>query len=80
MQRSGNALADFTVNPRVFFISASEKIRGHGIPEALEAILLGRSRLDAKVERSVRQRFNQPAEGILPKCLRIVIMARPWPR
>ncbi|HEY4191910.1 MAG TPA: chloride channel protein [Mesorhizobium sp.] len=27
----------------------SEKIRGHGIPEALEAILLGRSRLDAKV-------------------------------
>jgi hypothetical protein len=26
-----------------------EKIRGHGIPEALEAILLGRSRLDAKV-------------------------------
>ena len=115
MQRPGNALADFTVNPRVFFISAlafvvglfasfiavaliwlinlvtnvaffgrfsaeasspanshlglglilvpvagslliglmarygSEKIRGHGIPEALEAILLGRSRLDAKV-------------------------------
>jgi len=27
----------------------SEKIRGHGIPEALEAILIGRSRLDAKV-------------------------------
>jgi len=27
----------------------SEKIRGHGIPEAMEAILLGRSRLDAKV-------------------------------
>jgi H+/Cl- antiporter ClcA/CBS domain-containing protein len=27
----------------------SEKIRGHGIPEALEAILLGRSRLDPKV-------------------------------
>ena len=27
----------------------SEKIRGHGIPEALEAILLGRSRLDFKV-------------------------------
>jgi chloride channel protein, CIC family len=27
----------------------SEKIRGHGIPEALEAILLGRSRLDLKV-------------------------------
>ncbi|RVD65183.1 chloride channel protein [Mesorhizobium sp. M7A.F.Ca.ET.027.03.2.1] len=27
----------------------SEKIRGHGIPEALEAILLGRSKLDAKV-------------------------------
>jgi chloride channel protein, CIC family len=27
----------------------SEKIRGHGIPEALEAILLGRSRLNAKV-------------------------------
>jgi H+/Cl- antiporter ClcA len=27
----------------------SDKIRGHGIPEALEAILLGRSRLDAKV-------------------------------
>jgi H+/Cl- antiporter ClcA len=27
----------------------SEKIRGHGIPEALEAILLGRSRLDVKV-------------------------------
>ncbi len=27
----------------------SEKIRGHGIPEAIEAILLGRSRLDAKV-------------------------------
>src|SRR5215469_1418656 len=115
MVRPGNALADFTVNPRVFFISAlafvvglfasfiavaliwlinlvtnvaffgrfsaeaaspanshlglglilvpvvgsliiglmarygSEKIRGHGIPEALEAILLGRSRLDAKV-------------------------------
>jgi len=115
MERTGKALADFTVNPRVFFISAlacvvglfasfiavaliwlinlvtnvaffgrfsteasspanshlglglilvpvvgsliiglmarygSEKIRGHGIPEALEAILLGRSRLDAKV-------------------------------
>lgn len=27
----------------------SEKIRGHGIPEALEAIIIGRSRLDAKV-------------------------------
>lgn len=27
----------------------SEKIRGHGIPEALEAILLGRSRLELKV-------------------------------
>jgi H+/Cl- antiporter ClcA/predicted transcriptional regulator len=27
----------------------SEKIRGHGIPEALEAILLGQSRLSAKV-------------------------------
>jgi len=27
----------------------SQKIRGHGIPEAIEAILLGRSRLDAKV-------------------------------
>ena len=27
----------------------SEKIRGHGMPEAIEAILLGRSRLDAKV-------------------------------
>ena len=27
----------------------SEKIRGHGIPEALEAILIGRSRLSAKV-------------------------------
>src|SRR5436305_1585625 len=27
----------------------SDKIRGHGIPEALEAILIGRSRLDAKV-------------------------------
>ena len=27
----------------------SEKIRGHGIPEALEAILLGRSRIQAKV-------------------------------
>ena len=27
----------------------SDKIRGHGILEALEAILLGRSRLDAKV-------------------------------
>lgn len=27
----------------------SEKIRGHGIPEAIEAILLGRSRLDMKV-------------------------------
>ena len=27
----------------------SEKIRGHGIPEALEAILLGRSRIDPKV-------------------------------
>ena len=30
----------------------SEKIRGHGIPEAIEAILVGRSRLDAKVARS----------------------------
>src|SRR5215469_3420253 len=115
MVRPGNALADFTVNPRVFFISAlafvvglfasfiavaliwlinlvtnvaffgrfsaeaaspanshlglglilvpvvgsliiglmarfgSEKIRGHGIPEALEAILLGRSRIEPKV-------------------------------
>ncbi|MEO9129820.1 MAG: chloride channel protein [Sphingomonas sp.] len=27
----------------------SEKIRGHGIPEAIEAIMLGRSRLDIKV-------------------------------
>jgi Voltage gated chloride channel len=27
----------------------SEKIRGHGIPEALEAILIGRSRLEPKV-------------------------------
>src|ERR1044071_3032493 len=27
----------------------SEKIRGHGIPEALEAILFGRSRMSAKV-------------------------------
>jgi H+/Cl- antiporter ClcA/CBS domain-containing protein len=27
----------------------SEKIRGHGIPEALEAILLGRSRMEPKV-------------------------------
>ncbi len=27
----------------------SEKIRGHGIPEAIEAIMLGRSQLDAKV-------------------------------
>ena len=27
----------------------SEKIRGHGIPEALEAILIGRSKMDAKV-------------------------------
>ncbi len=27
----------------------SERIRGHGIPEAIEAILLGRSRLDVKV-------------------------------
>src|SRR4051812_28662418 len=28
---------------------SSEKIRGHGIPEAMEAILIGRSRMDAKV-------------------------------
>jgi H+/Cl- antiporter ClcA len=27
----------------------SEKIRGHGIPEALEAILIGRSRIEARV-------------------------------
>jgi chloride channel protein, CIC family len=27
----------------------SERIRGHGIPEALEAILIGRSRMDARV-------------------------------
>ncbi|HET8611701.1 MAG TPA: chloride channel protein [Sphingomonas sp.] len=27
----------------------SDKIRGHGIPEAIEAIMLGRSQLDAKV-------------------------------
>ncbi|HZS44295.1 MAG TPA: chloride channel protein [Blastocatellia bacterium] len=27
----------------------SDKIRGHGIPEALEAILIGRSRMDVKV-------------------------------
>src|SRR5262249_47553623 len=27
----------------------SEKIRGHGIPEALEAILFGRSRMELKV-------------------------------
>jgi H+/Cl- antiporter ClcA len=27
----------------------TDKIRGHGLPEAIEAILLGRSRLDAKV-------------------------------
>ena len=29
--------------------SGTDKIRGHGIPEAIEAILLGRSRLDLKV-------------------------------
>jgi chloride channel protein, CIC family len=28
---------------------ASEKIRGHGIPEAIEAILIGRSRIQARV-------------------------------
>jgi chloride channel protein, CIC family len=28
---------------------ASEKIRGHGIPEAIEAILIGRSRIEARV-------------------------------
>ncbi|HYM26513.1 MAG TPA: chloride channel protein [Steroidobacteraceae bacterium] len=28
---------------------ASEKIRGHGIPEAMEAILIGRSRIQARV-------------------------------
>src|SRR5215813_7052131 len=27
----------------------SERIRGHGIPEAMEAILIGRSRMDARV-------------------------------
>src|SRR5205809_5328169 len=27
----------------------SEKIRGHGIPEALEAILIGSSRMEARV-------------------------------
>src|ERR1044071_5698885 len=27
----------------------SEKIRGHGIPEALEAILFGRSRMEPKI-------------------------------
>src|SRR5437899_9095588 len=27
----------------------SEKIRGHGVPEALEAILIGRSRMEARV-------------------------------
>src|SRR3989441_12920225 len=27
----------------------SEKIRGHGIPEAMEASLIGRSRIEAKV-------------------------------
>ena len=27
----------------------SEKIRGHGIPEAMEAILIGRSRMSAKI-------------------------------
>ncbi|HYR31451.1 MAG TPA: chloride channel protein, partial [Gemmatimonadales bacterium] len=27
----------------------SEKIRGHGIPEAMEAILIGRSRIEARV-------------------------------
>jgi H+/Cl- antiporter ClcA len=27
----------------------SEKIRGHGIPEAMEAVLIGRSRMSAKV-------------------------------
>jgi chloride channel protein, CIC family len=27
----------------------SEKIRGHGIPEAIEAILIGRSRIQARV-------------------------------
>src|SRR5438128_10945898 len=27
----------------------SEKIRGHGIPEAMEAILIGQSRIDAKI-------------------------------
>src|SRR5256885_10468122 len=27
----------------------SEKIRGHGIPEAMEAILIGQSRIDSKI-------------------------------
>ncbi len=27
----------------------SEKIRGHGIPEAMEAILIGRSRIQPRV-------------------------------
>jgi CIC family chloride channel protein len=50
----------------------SEKIRGHGIPEALEAILFGRSRMEAKVAvlKPVSSAMPSPrwSETILDAC------------
>ena len=49
----------------------SEKIRGHGIPEALEAILFGKSRMSPKVAvlkpLVVRHRRSAAAARSAPK-------------
>jgi H+/Cl- antiporter ClcA len=41
----------------------SEKIRGHGIPEALEAILIGRSRIAAILLLDIPQLLCRPIPG-----------------
>src|SRR5881409_3482175 len=37
----------------------SEKIRGHGIPEAMEAILIGQSRIDSRSEEHTSELQSQ---------------------
>jgi CIC family chloride channel protein len=39
----------------------SEKIRGHGMPEAIEAILTGGSRIQPKVARADRSALRDPS-------------------
>src|SRR4051794_12762486 len=41
------ALGGLAIGPMARY--GSDRIRGHGIPEALEAILIGRSRMEPKV-------------------------------